>query len=151
MDLVLIALYCSHSVYGPGTNCIVLRVCMDLVLTALHCIVLTVPESEQLLVKWLQLDSGREYTEEELTVILQSATSESLLVHRSVRTHCFRHTHRSVMTLSDTHRSGMTLSDTQVCDDTHSSGMTHCVRHTLVSEDTLYQARRSVITHTGQG
>ena len=35
MDLVLIALYCSHSVYGPGTNCIVLTVCMDLVLIVL--------------------------------------------------------------------------------------------------------------------
>ena len=43
MHLVLIALYCSGSVYGPGTNavialhCIVLTVCMDLVLIALYC------------------------------------------------------------------------------------------------------------------
>ena len=27
-----IVLRCSHSVYGPGTNCIVLTVCIDLVL-----------------------------------------------------------------------------------------------------------------------
>ena len=148
--------------YGPGTNCI-LTVCMDLVLTALHCVVLTVPESEQLLVKWLQLDSGREYTEEELTVILQSATSESLLVHRSVRTHCFRHTHRSVMTLSDTHRSGMTLSDTHrsgmTLSDTHRSGMTlsdtqvrdDTVRHTQVRDDTVRhtQVRDDTVRHTG--
>ncbi|XP_070196653.1 uncharacterized protein [Littorina saxatilis] len=40
------------------------------------------PDDEKLTVKWLQLDSGREYTEDDLTIILQSATSESLLVHR---------------------------------------------------------------------
>ena len=97
---------------------------MDLILTALHCVVLTVPESEQLLVKWLQLDSGREYTEEELTVILQSATSESMLVHRSVRTHCVRHTH------------------TQVSDDT--------VRHTKVCDDTQVRDETVCQTQTGQ-
>ncbi|XP_076445934.1 uncharacterized protein LOC143283637 [Babylonia areolata] len=38
--------------------------------------------NETLMVKWLQLDSEREYTEDDLSVILHSATSESLLHHR---------------------------------------------------------------------
>jgi hypothetical protein len=37
-----------------------------------------------LMVKWLQLDSGREYTQDDLTLILESATSQELLLHKYV-------------------------------------------------------------------
>ncbi|KAL8604081.1 hypothetical protein ACOMHN_024906 [Nucella lapillus] len=40
------------------------------------------PTDQALTVRWLQLDSGRDYTQDDLTVILQSATLESLLEHR---------------------------------------------------------------------
>lgn len=41
-------------------------------------------DTPELTVQWLQLDSGREYSTEDIQLLHSSATSETLLTHRLV-------------------------------------------------------------------